>query len=264
MFSTTILTVCSQKRSQETMQSNNSHKRTIAFVLYDGLTPLDLVGPAQVLSALPGLDPRYEVVVVSERIEPMSSDTPLTLTPSHTFDQVQDPYVVIVPGGGIPTLKAMANEAIRTYLHGPGKRAEIVASVCTGALILAAAGFLPDRPATTHWAYRGLLEQLGARYQRQRWVEDGKVITAAGVSAGIDMAIYLAARLSDERTARFLQLGIEYHPEPPFGGIDWSIAPMDIAIERLGPRLPEFQEAFADRPDLSRAVETWLGADVKA
>jgi transcriptional regulator GlxA family with amidase domain len=139
------------------------------------------------------------------------------VTADQTFGDVADPTVVIVPGGDAPTIKSMGNPAIGDYLRRAADPAPVVGSVCTGALILAAAGLLEGRTATTHWAYHRLLERLGATYLPQRWVEDGKFITSAGVSAGIDMALALVARLTDEATARMVQLAIEYDPHPPLG-----------------------------------------------
>jgi transcriptional regulator GlxA family with amidase domain len=160
---------------------------------------------------------------------------------------VPDPTVVIVPGGDAPTIKAMGNPTIREYLCHAAQSAPVVGSVCTGALVLAAAGLLEGRQATTHWAYHRLLERLGATYVRQRWVEDGKFITSAGVSAGIDMALALVARLTDEATSRMVQLAIEYDPHPPFGGIDWRQVNRDIYEPMLGPMV---QQQLADRPEL--------------
>jgi transcriptional regulator GlxA family with amidase domain len=204
------------------MMTNEQSEKLIAFVLYPGLTPLDMVGPLQVLTGLSALAPQYRTVVVGERIEPMDSDIHVQLLPDRTFDAVPHPFALIVPGGGVPTLRAMNNAAIRQYVRTAAETAEVVGSVCTGALILAAVGLLKGRQATTHWAFAKVLEHLGATYHRKRWVEDGKYITAAGVSAGIDMALRLAARLTDEATARQVQLGIEYDPQPPFGRIDWD------------------------------------------
>lgn len=116
----------------------------------------------------------------------------------------------------------MSNEAIRRYVRTAAQTAETVASVCTGALILASVGLLEGRQATTHWACYKILEDLGARYLRRRWVEDGKFICSAGVSAGIDMALQLSARLTDEDTARQVQASLGYDPQPPFGGIDYD------------------------------------------
>jgi transcriptional regulator GlxA family with amidase domain len=183
--------------------------KTVAFVLYRGLTLLDLVGPLQVFASLRRFSDQYQPAVVAERIEPMPTDGPLTVTADHTFGDVPDPAVVIVPGGDAPTIKAMGDPAIREYLRHAADTAPVVGSVCTGALVLAAAGLLEGRQATTHWAYHRLLERLGATYLPQRWVEDGKFITSAGVSAGIDMALALVARLTDEPTARMVQVAIE-------------------------------------------------------
>ena len=197
-------------------------KKTIALVIYNGLTGFDLVGPLELVAALARIRPEFQPVVVAERVEPLTSDGGLTFLPNQTFDQVPDPYVLIVPGGGAPTLRAMSNLAIRKYIRTADQATEFTASVCTGALILASLGMLQGRDATTHWGYAKYLEQYGARYQRQRWVASGKVINSAGVSAGIDMALYLISRLIDEETARQVQLSIQYDPHPPFGDIDYD------------------------------------------
>lgn len=199
-------------------------EKTIAFVLYPGLTVFDLVGPLQVLSALSEIAPEYRPVVVAERAEPMDTDIPgeMKVVPNKSFEQLPRPFAVIVPGGVGPTLGAMRNEAIRHYVRSSAETAEVVGSVCTGALILASVGLLEGRRATTHWAFYKVLEQFGAKYVRKRWVEDGKFICSAGVSAGIDMALQLAARLTDERKAREVQYRLGYDPHPPFGGIDYE------------------------------------------
>jgi transcriptional regulator GlxA family with amidase domain len=221
--------------------------QTIAFVLYPGITLLDMVGPLQVFSVLQRFNDRYQPVVVAERIEPVTTDTPLTVIADKTFAEVPEPAVVVVPGGGAPTIRAMGNEAIRDYLRRAADTSQLVGSVCTGAMILGAAGLLEGRDATTHWSHHRLLERLGARYLPQRWVEDGKVITSAGVSAGIDMALALVARLTDEPTARLVQLWIEYDPHPPFGGIDWAQVDRDMSEPMVGQWV---QTQLADRPEL--------------
>jgi transcriptional regulator GlxA family with amidase domain len=223
-------------------------QKTVAFVLYPGLTLLDLVGPLQVFASLRQFNDQYRpVVVVAERLEPMATDGPLKVIADRTFGDVPDPAVVLVPGGGAPTIKAMGNQVVGDYLRQAADTVPVVGSVCTGALILAAAGLLEGRQATTHWAYHRLLERLGATYLPQRWVEDGKFITSAGVSAGIDMALALVARLTDEPTARMVQVAIEYDPHPPFGGIDWGQVDRDIYEPMLGPMV---QRQLADRPEL--------------
>jgi transcriptional regulator GlxA family with amidase domain len=208
----------------ENMVDENK-KRTIAFLLYPGLTPLDLVGPLAVLQKMAEFDPRYETVVVAERLEPAEGDNGMRFIPNKTFEEMPHPYAIVVPGGSTPTLRAMKNPAIRKYVLQAAGTAEAVASVCTGALILASVGLLEGVQATTHWAYYGVLNALGARYVRERWVENGKVINSAGVSAGIDMALKLVARLSGEETARKVQLWIDYDPQPPFGNLDYDRLP---------------------------------------
>ncbi len=159
----------------------------------------------------------YRTVSVGERTEPMDSNTPMRIIPEKRFEEVPDPFVIIVPGGGIASLKAMGNERLINYLRFAEHTAELVGSVSTGAFVLAAAGLLEGRQATTHWAYYKILEELGAKYIRRRWVEDGKFISSAGVSAGIDMALHLAARLTDEETARRVQQSLGYDPIPLSG-----------------------------------------------
>ncbi|MBN6038837.1 DJ-1/PfpI family protein [Amycolatopsis sp. 195334CR] len=200
--------------------------KTIACVLYPGLTPLDLVGPLQVFGALAGVTQGYRVVVVGRGREVVDTDTPLGLRPSHTFDEVPSPEIVVVPGGGAPTWRAATDERLLAYLRqAAAESAEVVASVCTGSLILAAAGLLDGRKANTHWSHRRFLAEFGAEPVADRWVEDGKFLTAAGVSAGVDMALHLVARLAGEQVARAVQFAIEYDPEPPQGALDWAQAP---------------------------------------
>lgn len=166
----------------ETSPAPSAPVKTIAFVLYPGLTPLDIVGPLQVFAALADLVPGYRTVVIGERIEPIGSDTPLSLVPSHTFEEIADPHATIVPGGLVPTLAAMADENLLGNLRETAARSQIVGSVCTGSLLLAAAGLLEGRQATTHWMYRDLLARFGATPVTRRWVEDGHFITAASTS----------------------------------------------------------------------------------
>ena len=197
-------------------------KKTIAFVWYAGATALDMVGPIQTLSALSFVDPAYEVVVVGASKTPMPSDCSVTIVPTHTFDELPQPWAVFVPGGMDATYLAMADETLLAWLREATATAEVFGSICTGSLILAAAGLLEGRRATSHWALRDRLAAFGAIPVAERWVEDGNVITAAGVSAGIDMALFLAQRLAGEEAARFIQFGIEYDPAPPLGALDWD------------------------------------------
>ena len=204
------------------MAPEDKDQKTIAFVLYPGLTLFDMVGPIPTFTGVIQLTPQYRNVVVGERTEPMDTDIGVKMIPTYTFEEVPHPSVLLVPGGRIPTLRAMRHEAIRSYVRSAAETAEVAGSICTGALILGSVGLLEGRQATTHWAYYKILEELGAKYIRKRWVEDGKFICSAGVSAGIDMALHLAARLTDEETARRVQRSVGYDPHPPFGGIDYD------------------------------------------
>ncbi|GAB2844403.1 DJ-1/PfpI family protein [Actinoallomurus bryophytorum] len=197
-------------------------KKTIAFVLYPGLTALDFVGPLQVLAVLESFGLPYEAVTVAAGRDAFRADSSVWFTASHTFAEVTEPYGLIVPGGGGPTFTAMTDETLLGYVRDAARTAAVVGSVCTGSLILGAAGLLTGRRATTHWAAMPMLAAFGAEPVTRRWVRDGPVLTAAGVSAGIDMALHLVGELAGEDAARQVQLAIEYDPRPPFGPIDWD------------------------------------------
>jgi transcriptional regulator GlxA family with amidase domain len=196
--------------------------RTIAFVLYPGLTALDLVGPLQVIGALSTFGVDVEAVTVARDRAPLPTDTSVSLTASRTFEEVPRPYGLIVPGGARPTFGALADQELIGYIRSAAATATVVGSVCTGSLLLGAAGLLEGRQATTHWAAMPMLKAFGATPVSRRWVTDGNVLTAAGVAAGIDMALHLAAELAGPEIARLVQLVIEYDPQPPFGPIDWA------------------------------------------
>ncbi|HEX2742558.1 MAG TPA: DJ-1/PfpI family protein [Rubrobacter sp.] len=204
------------------MTAEEQNQKTIAFVLYPGLTLFDLAGPLQVFAGVSQLVPQYRTVVVGENAEPADTDLHVKLIPTHTFEEVPHPSVLLVPGNRTSTFKAMSNEALRSYVRSAAATADVAGSICTGALILASVGLLEGRQATTHWVYYKIMEEFGATYVRKRWVEDGKFISSAGVSAGIDMALHLAARLTDEETARRVQRSLGYDPHPPFGGMDYG------------------------------------------
>ena len=217
-------------------------EKRIALVIYPGLTVFDLVGPLELFSTLARIRPEFRPLVVAEKVEPVTSDTGLTFMPNASFSEVPAPDVLIVPGGGQPTLKAMSNLAIRHYIRNADQSTQYTASVCTGALLLASVGLLEGRDATTHWGYTRFLEKFGACYRRQRWVAQGKIINSAGVSAGIDMALYLISLLTDEQTARQVQLAIQYDPHPPFGDIDYDHLPgrMKLAHAYTGLLVPVY------------------------
>ncbi|MGO4712794.1 DJ-1/PfpI family protein [Bradyrhizobium sp. 2TAF24] len=182
-----------------------------AFLLYDGMTALDLIGPHEILSRLPGV----EAVRVAKHAGPIHTDTSMTLTADAGFTDVRRADLLLVPGAGNAT--AMQDDpATLDWVRRIDTTTRFTTSVCTGSLILGAAGLLQGVRATSHWAALDRLTAFGATPVSARMVEDGKIVTGAGVAAGIDMALALAARISGERVARTLQLAIEYDPDPPF------------------------------------------------
>lgn len=184
----------------------------IAILAYDGLAALDAIGPYEVLSALPGA----EVVVVGERTGPVrTAQGTLGLLVDATLDQVTTPDVIVVPGGN-GTREHLTDGPVHRWLRTADQATTWTTSVCTGALILASAGLLAGRRATTYWKVVDKLADYDVTPVRDRVVIDGKYITGAGVSAGIDMAITLAARIAGDDVARRIQLDIEYDPQPPF------------------------------------------------
>ena len=196
-----------------------AEKRTVAFALYPGVTPLDLIGPLTPLRKV-GLGWPFRTIVVGARVEAMASDTPLRMVPAATFAEAPSPFAVIVPGGGAATVRAMQDEALLGYVRKAAETARVVGATGNGALVLAAAGLLTGRRAAVHWAYRELLESLGVASADEMWLEDGKFLTAAGGTAGIDAMLHLVARFAGEPRSKLAQLGTEYDPAPPFGGID--------------------------------------------
>lgn len=236
------------------MTTKRQRERQIAVVAYPGLTTLELVGTLSVLSGL-GVRTGFRTVTVGERREPFVTDTPMKLVPESTFEEVAEPFGILVPGGGLNTITAMGNETLLGYLRSAGEGAEFAASVGTGSLILAAARLLEGRQATTHWAYREILENLGAMYVPRRWVEDGKFITSGGTSGGIDMGLFLVGKYKNERSARQVQLWVEYDPQPPFGNIERSDVDEDALTPLLNERQADVERALAQRPDLLEAVQ---------
>lgn len=237
------------------MPGETKKPKTIAFVTYPGLTLLDLVGPMTTFLGLTrGLvstSRHYRTIAVGERVEPIDSDTPMALIPDKAFEDVPDPFGIIVPGGGISSLRAMGNERLLDYLRFAQHRAEFVGSVSTGAFILAAAGLLEGRQATTHPDYGEFLQKLGANYVKRGWVEDGRLITASGVSGGIDMTLYLVARLKSEQQAKSIQTAMEYDPDPPFGGLEQNGGAGGNGLATgLAENRADLERALAARPDL--------------
>jgi putative intracellular protease/amidase len=199
----------------------------IAIPVFDRITALDAIGPYEVLSRLPGA----EVVFVGFEPGPVRTDTRmLALYADAALEDLPEPDIVVHPGG-FGTRRLMHDERMLDWLRRAHETTTWTTSVCTGSLVLAGAGLLDGLDATTHWAARDILEERGARYVPERFVEQGKIVTAAGVSAGIDMALHLAARIAGDDVAQAIQLSIEYDPQPPFDS--GSIAKAPAAIVEL-------------------------------
>ncbi len=183
----------------------------IGMVLFPNLTQLDVTGPHEVLNS----SPFTEVDFLSHRLEPITAQGGLILTPTATFSEYRQPDVLFVPGGpGV--LEAMEDEALITFVTNAAEGAEYITAVCTGSLILAAAGLLIGKRATCHWSSIDLLELMGATPVRERVVEDGNIITGAGVTSGIDFGLVVASHLLGQDAAERIQLLLEYDPVPPF------------------------------------------------
>ena len=196
----------------------------IAFLLYDRFTALDITGPHEVLNSLP----EAESVFVAERRGPVrnESDT-LSLVADESLDEVASPEILVVPGG-FGTRALLEHEPLLDWIRQVHDTSTWTTSVCTGSLLLGAAGLLDGAPATTHWLARDLLAQLGAEPVPDRIVVHGKIVTAAGVSAGIDMALRLVQLMRGDEAAQAVQLGIEYDPEPPLDSGSPEKAPEPI------------------------------------
>jgi transcriptional regulator GlxA family with amidase domain len=197
----------------------------IAIALYPDLTLLDVIGPYQVLTLVPGA----EVVLCAAERGRVTDDNGLVhLDVEHTFADVPRPDVLLV-GGGFGTRSLLdPGTPIVEWIRSAHETTTWTTSVCTGSLLLGAAGVLEGRRATTHWNAVRHLERFGATYSTDRVVTDGKVVTGAGVSAGIDLALALVARIEGDDVARAVQLGIEYDPQPPFDSGSPRTAPAEL------------------------------------
>jgi transcriptional regulator GlxA family with amidase domain len=183
----------------------------IAILIFDKLTALDAIGPYEVLSRLPGA----ELEFVAPEAGVKRTDTgQLGLEATSSIDELTDPDIVLVPGGE-GNRPLLSDDRVLDWLRSAHEGTTWTTSVCTGSLVLGAAGILDGKRATSHWVYLEQLREYGAEPVRERFVEDGKVVTAAGVSAGIDMALHLATRIAGDDVAQAIQLGIEYDPAPP-------------------------------------------------
>ena len=185
----------------------------IGFLMYPMVTALDALGPAQILSAVPGAVMHY---VWKEKV-PVASDSGYTLNPTHDFMDCPQLDVICVPGG-FGQVELMNDEAVLNFLRRQGQNAKYITAVCTGSLLLGAAGLLDGYEASCHWAWHDQLALVGATPKHGRVVRDRNRMTGGGVTAGIDFGLTLAAELAGEDVAKLLQLSFEYDPQPPFAG----------------------------------------------
>jgi cyclohexyl-isocyanide hydratase len=222
----------------------------VGFVIFPDLTQLDFTGPQQVLARLP----QSAMHIVAKSAEPVPSDSGLSLVPTHTFENCPRLDLICVPGGTGGVVRAMDDHETIEFVRRQSSSAKYVTSVCTGAFILGVAGLLKGRRATTHWAFTGLLPLVGATHEKARVVKDGNLITAGGVTSGIDFGLRVVADIAGETVAQGIQLSLEYDPEPPFVG-----RPHRATASVMASLSPRYEKATADfRAQITRSVASHL------
>jgi cyclohexyl-isocyanide hydratase len=227
-----------------------SSQRVIGMLIFPRLTQLDLTGPYEVLARLPNT----AIHLVAHTLDPVKTDRGMMLVPTVTYSDCPQLDVVMVPGG--PGQQELMEDAVVIeFLQRQAGAAKYVTSVCTGSLVLGAAGLLKGKRATSHWAAIEHLSLLGAIPVRERVVVDGTIVTGAGVASGIDFALTLAAILEGEEVAREIQLQIEYDPAPPFN----SGSPRTAAAETIAALRGRLAQLNAARREVARRVGRKLG-----
>jgi len=227
----------------------------VAIYLYPGVTALDAVGPWEVLSRMPDTEVRF----VGKEIGPVTTEgDALLLCATHTIAETPSPDLVLVPGG-TTTPGQMVDDEVLDWLRKVHETTSWTTSVCTGSLILAAAGILKGLPATTHWIKMGVLKTMGSKPQpNDRIVRSGKVVTAAGVSAGIDLGLWLAGEIAGRERAEVIQLFIEYDPRPPFDSGHMSKASKETqerAKEMMDKAMPADQRRLVPKIAWRRFID---------
>jgi cyclohexyl-isocyanide hydratase len=202
--------------------------RTVGMVIFPDLTQLDLTGPYEVFGRLPG----FNVLLIAEVPYPVKSDHGLLLTPDYCFADSPQLDILFVPGGN-GVFEAMQNKNLIDFLQKQAEKAEFITSVCTGSLILAAAGLLDGYSATTHWLSINLLKLFDVQVIEERVVIDRNRITGGGVTAGIDFGLSVASKLFGEKIAKEIQLMMEYDPEPPFHSGSPKTADKEIILKAI-------------------------------
>ena len=213
----------------------------VGFVIFPDLTQLDFTGPQQVLARLP----QSAMHIIAKSATPVPSDSGLSLVPTHTFANCPNLDLICIPGGNAGVVQAIGDQETIEFVQRQSSIAKYVTSVCTGAFVLGAAGLLKGRRATTHWAFTELLPLVGATHEKARIVKDGNVITAGGVTSGIDFGLSVVAEIAGETTAQAIQLGIEYDPHPPFDSGHPDSAPEAVKAA-VFPRYEKARMAFRD------------------
>jgi cyclohexyl-isocyanide hydratase len=213
----------------------------VGFVIFPDLTQLDFTGPQQVLARLP----QSAMHIVAKSAEPVPSDSGLGLVPTHTFENCPRLDLICIPGGNNGVVEAMGDIDTIQFIRRQAITAKYVTSVCTGAFLLGVAGLLKGRRATTHWAFTELLPLVGATHEKARIVKDGNLITAGGVTSGIDFGLSVVAEIAGDAVAQAVQLGIEYDPDPPFRSGHPDRAPDAVKIS-VFPRYEKARMAFRD------------------
>ena len=215
----------------------------IVMLIYPGMTALDLIGPQQVFGYTIGA----KVKLVWKTLEPVVTDTGIKITPSDTLADIPEPIdLLFVPGGGKGTVALMTDQKVLDFLKAKSAKARYVTSVCSGSLVLGAAGLLRGYRATSHWAVRDVLSSLGATLALGRIVEDRNRITAGEVTAGIDFGLHVASKLRGEDYGRALELMLEYDPHPPFhSGTPAEAGPhiSEVMTRMYAPLLQSAQES---------------------
>lgn len=197
----------------------------IAILIYNGITVLDAIGPYEVLTQLP----EAEVFLVAKKKGEITSDTGFVhLNAKYDFDDVTEADILLIPGSTIAFVKEMKDKKTLDWIRKIDKTTQFTTSVCSGSILLAAAGLLKGLKATSHWKTINLLKNFGAIPVRERFVHEGKIITAAGVSAGIDMALYLVNEIDGKERAKAIQLLIEYDPKPMYDSGNYTTCRPDI------------------------------------
>ena len=223
----------------------------IGFLLYPGVTQLDATGPAQVLARVPGAI----VHMVWKTKEPVPTDAGFSILPTDTFESCP-PLTVLCAPGGAGQVDLMTDAAVLSFLRQQGEQARYVTSVCTGSLLLGAAGLLAGYESACHWAWRDLLTLFGAKPRTERVVRDRNRFSGGGVTAGIDFALTLAAELAGEEAARLIQLSLEYDPAPPFK----CGSPEDAGTERVARFRREIQPSYERRREVVKDAATRVAA----